>query len=536
MASSVDKIREEDELGKAHEFLITSCPWYKHASEERSGTDPATHCKANSAGQGHVPVPDDRYASGLVAKFTPHTAEASTVVKPTVPPGGPGLFHVKGMHLPPYMEHLWFHLVKEYGKEKAYRVANGVVHKWAKGINPGGRREDGKQSHVHPDVQAAAQRNIAEWEADKARAHEQSAGHRVHATATVELAGAMNVGTVTSKEQQGYQAASSLAGKYSQYGLHQKPSQTVSPSPPLPPEVPVPAPKEVRALISTVPECVDPSLSAQTRQFLETAAVKLEKDDEQGALASLRSAQAALYSAHKADLRPFSAATYNSPGALSTTDARAAVPPAETASAKNEMFQGRERQLAWRTLSVAVATLIERLRKRYFHGRINGVLPNLRLTEEETVNPLDKVIELAGMSITTGQDVSFPTETDTSRETKLLQPKDNIAVSDFKAKQELAALPPLSKIAVEAHLNAARDKYRGGNRQAATESLARACHVAREAGAHHLVGELHRHKEAVSAEENRQHTAAEMEDQPSGPNNPQTVADTGNAKLTARLR
>jgi len=38
----------------------------------------------------------------LVA-LTARTAEASTVHQPTVPPGGPGLFHMKGHQLPPYL-------------------------------------------------------------------------------------------------------------------------------------------------------------------------------------------------------------------------------------------------------------------------------------------------------------------------------------------------------------------------------------------------------------------------------------------------
>jgi hypothetical protein len=380
--ASLDRILEDDELGKAHSYLLAECPWYKHVAEERCCTTPEDHCRANKAGQGEVPR--------LVMKLTPRTPEASTVVKPTVPPGGPGLFHQKGMHLPPYMEHLWFHLVKEYGKHDAYRVANGIVHKWAKGINPGGwKKKDGSPAHVHADVQAAAARNVAEWEADRAKAHAHSAARDVKAT--VALAGAVNMGTVTSPSQQGFQAASSVAGKYSQYGLHQHPSQTVSPSPPLPPSVPLPTPREVRALIKDVPECSDASLSQSVKTFLETAAVKLEKNDEQAALAALRSAGASVYSAHKADLRPFTAALYNAPGALSTTDAR--VIPAGQSSATAEMLQGRERQLAWRHLSVGVAGLIDRLRKRYFHGHVNGVLPNMRLTQEAA---LQRVTSLAG--------------------------------------------------------------------------------------------------------------------------------------------
>ena len=123
-------------------------------------------------------------------KLTPRTPEASTVPQPTVPPGGPGLFHVKGLQFPPYFQHLYRHLVARYGKHEAYRVAVGVVKKWAKGIHPGGKKgKGGKQGRVHPDVQAAAAKNVAQWHADEAKAHAQSREHaREHVRATVALA------------------------------------------------------------------------------------------------------------------------------------------------------------------------------------------------------------------------------------------------------------------------------------------------------------------------------------------------------------
>lgn len=147
----------ELEAQELHEKLSQSCPWYKAVSDGEPATEPHEHCDAEVKAS---------------VSLTPETPEASTVVKPTVPPGGPGLFHVKGLHLPPYIEHLWFHLVKEYGKHKAYGVAVGVVKKWAKGINPGGwKTKSGKGKRTHPDVRAAAAKNVAEWEADRAMAH-----------------------------------------------------------------------------------------------------------------------------------------------------------------------------------------------------------------------------------------------------------------------------------------------------------------------------------------------------------------------------
>ncbi len=74
-------VAPEDE---AHEHLMKECPWYLAVADGEPAVDPAVRCKS----------------AGMV-RLTPRTPEASTVVKPTVPPGGPGLFHVKGMHLPP---------------------------------------------------------------------------------------------------------------------------------------------------------------------------------------------------------------------------------------------------------------------------------------------------------------------------------------------------------------------------------------------------------------------------------------------------
>ncbi len=156
----VDK--DDDEV---HDHLMHECSWYATICD---GENPDDDCPCG-------PSHDD---GGTLVKFTPRTPEASTVDKPTVPPGGPGLFHVKGLHLPPYFQHLYSHLVARYGKQGAYRVAVGVVKKWAAGVNPGGwKTKSGKGKRTHPDVRAAAAKNVAQWEADKAKAHAQSAKH-----------------------------------------------------------------------------------------------------------------------------------------------------------------------------------------------------------------------------------------------------------------------------------------------------------------------------------------------------------------------
>lgn len=145
-----------------HDHLMHECSWYAQVCEGENATDPKG-CK--SAGTVSTERQDP---PGLVVKMTPRTAEASTVPQPTVPPGGPGLFHHKGLELPPYVQHLYKHLVGRYGKHGAYKVAVGVVKKWAAGVNPGGfKTKSGKGKRTHPDVRAAAQRNVAMWEKDR---------------------------------------------------------------------------------------------------------------------------------------------------------------------------------------------------------------------------------------------------------------------------------------------------------------------------------------------------------------------------------
>ena len=104
----------------------------------------------------------------LFARLEYRTAEtpaASTVHHPFGSPSGPGLFHVKGLQLPAYIQNV-AHAFRRKGlsESEAIQRAIGVVKDWAAGRAPGG-------GHVHPDVQAAAVKAVAEWEAAKAAAH-----------------------------------------------------------------------------------------------------------------------------------------------------------------------------------------------------------------------------------------------------------------------------------------------------------------------------------------------------------------------------
>jgi HK97 family phage prohead protease len=99
---------------------------------------------------------------------TAETPAASTVHHPFGSPSGPGLFHVKGLQLPAYIQNV-AHAFRRKGlsESEAIQRAVGVVKDWAAGRAPGGGR-------VHPDVQAAAIKAVAEWEAAKAAAHGRS--------------------------------------------------------------------------------------------------------------------------------------------------------------------------------------------------------------------------------------------------------------------------------------------------------------------------------------------------------------------------
>jgi len=112
---------------------------------------------------------------------TAHTAEASTVHEPIGKPGGPGLWHHKTMQLPAYIQHVAHHLIAQgHDESTAIEEAVGIVKNWAAG-------HDGHGRHVHPDVQAAAAKNIADWEALKAKAHASTGARRSTVAARAEM-------------------------------------------------------------------------------------------------------------------------------------------------------------------------------------------------------------------------------------------------------------------------------------------------------------------------------------------------------------
>jgi hypothetical protein len=514
MADVLERLLAEHEDRQAHEHLAGECPWYRHVAGG-GRAHPDMFCRA-------VPDPrDDEHEGGALVKFTPRTSEASTVDQPTVPPGGPGLFHVKGMHLPPYVQHLYKHLVGRYGKHEAYRVAVGVVKKWAAGVNPGGKHP----TKTHPDVRAAAARNVAEWEKDKAAAHAQSASREAK-TAAGEVVGLKlaRPAVATAPGARPFTLPAAPGGRYSQYGMYQNPVQSISPSPPLPPAVALPTAAEVRAVIPLVPDCSKADLSDTARKFLEQAAYKLSKGNPIEALGVMRSAQAALFAAHKADQGELLPYAY-------TADVFTRIPAAEQSSATAAMKQGRDKVMAWRKAEQALAALSDRIRKRYFHGIFNGPSQLARFTEDEDMTALDKVLALA---VTTGKDVSFPTVSDVSgRAPHIEPPEDLLNITDKRAGEELASLPALDKNRVDAYLKRAREML-ATNRSGAAQSALRACMIAREAGAHHLAKHIHAHVTALADMGNATNDASvagvmSVGGKSASPQNSrQTVADAGN--------
>jgi phage head maturation protease len=109
---------------------------------------------------------------------TAQTATASTVHHPLGKPGGPGLWHT-GKQLPAYIQNVAKHLIATHGESRGIEMAVGIVKNWAAG-------HDGHGNRVHPDVQAAASKAVAEWEKLRAEAHSTKARRSTVATASAD--------------------------------------------------------------------------------------------------------------------------------------------------------------------------------------------------------------------------------------------------------------------------------------------------------------------------------------------------------------
>jgi hypothetical protein len=115
-----------------------------------------------------VPVEDPLAAAWYGPRMIDLSAETGTLAVTPAPagkPGGPGLWKVKGMELPPYFQNIRNALIRSgHSPADAYRITWGAIRRWAAG---GGK--------VHPEVRAAAAKALADLAAKSAVAHSQHA-------------------------------------------------------------------------------------------------------------------------------------------------------------------------------------------------------------------------------------------------------------------------------------------------------------------------------------------------------------------------
>lgn len=100
-------------------------------------------------------------------ELTPMTAVSSTVQNPFAKSAKPGLWNVPGLQLAPYIQNVAHALLRNgraSTESDAIHMAYGIVKRWAQGKGRNGKP-------VHPDVQAAAARNIAIMDANRMKAH-----------------------------------------------------------------------------------------------------------------------------------------------------------------------------------------------------------------------------------------------------------------------------------------------------------------------------------------------------------------------------
>jgi hypothetical protein len=329
------------------------------------------------------------YLERLLA-LTPETPEASTVPKP-IHPGGPGLWRHKHLEAPPYIQHVAQALMRNgHSESDAYHMAVGIIKNWARGRN-------GKHK-VHKDVQAAAVANVAKWEETRARAHAETAAGKLHqksdhdvaATRPLTDAETLSLTALLAEWAEagtcGLDAflrmavpdgtapgARPLAGR-----LWQAPSQTVSPSPPLPPDVGLPTPQELDALGSDIRAAGTSDLLRGAADQAHAAAMKMRAKQPKDALHLLRAVQAGVVSAH----REFNASQLPVANVFS-----ASLLPAEQSSARSEMYEGLRTREKYRALASRVAQHIDRIRRTYFHGMYGG-LAEARLSRLDAVTAL----------------------------------------------------------------------------------------------------------------------------------------------------
>lgn len=199
------------------------------AAVRRSGGAPAAVRDLANFSNGYITIRNEsappKTLDNAAVHLSAQTPVLSAVHHPLGSPAGPGLFRVKGLQLPAYIQNI-AHALERNGhpESQAIQLAIGACQRWARG---GGK--------VSPEVRAAAAKALAEWEAAKAAAHSHS--NDPEDAVTVELAGAFNSalhprvgagstggGRFAAKNA----SAAPAAGKQAQSGRPGRPSQPVT--------------------------------------------------------------------------------------------------------------------------------------------------------------------------------------------------------------------------------------------------------------------------------------------------------------------
>lgn len=178
------------------------------------------------------------------------------------------------------------------------------------------------------------------------------------------------------------------AGSFVYGKLRQEPSQTVSPSPPLPSKVPLPSPAELRSFGGQLARMKDDDQNhhlAGAVMHLESAAEKIENNPV-SALASLRSAQSAIQAEWRERVER------NQPRIAYVFSDNA--PPAERAAQQAAWAKAQASIAQMQGAASKVASFIDRVRRNYFgragmtdHTAGGGLagFPTARLSAAELV-------------------------------------------------------------------------------------------------------------------------------------------------------
>lgn len=148
-------------------LAAASAPAFTAAERGRMGlTGPERIARGRVKGAPHSMGYSSWEEVSRAIELSARTGMLAVTPAPRGRPGGPGLYHVKGLGHTPYFQQVVKALIDKRGMapDKAYAVAYGALRKWRRG---GG--------HVHPEVAAAATGALAGEAAKAASAHSHTA-------------------------------------------------------------------------------------------------------------------------------------------------------------------------------------------------------------------------------------------------------------------------------------------------------------------------------------------------------------------------